>query len=86
MSSNEDIDLQKRGFVFVFYKTGPNQKFDGKAGRENVRILSALPITFVALHFCFDNPKFNPLLSILLKTIGSLQNSLLARVKTHQGK
>jgi hypothetical protein len=86
MSCNEDIDTQKRGIVFVFYKTGPNQRFDGKAGRENVQLYSALPIAFVALHFCFDNPRFNPLLSLLLQTMESLQNRLVARVKTHHGK
>lgn len=86
MSSNEDIDTQMRGMVFVFYKAGPNQKYDGKAGRENIKILYALPIMFVSLHFCFDNPKFNPMLSILLTTMESFQSSLLARVKTHHSK
>jgi hypothetical protein len=86
MSAAKDIDTQKRGVVFVFYKTGPNQKFDGQAGWENIRMASSLPCMIVAFHFCFDNPKFSPLLSFFLKTMDSFQKSMVARVKMHHGK
>jgi hypothetical protein len=87
MSCAEDIDTQKRGVVFVFYKTGPNQTFDDQAGRANIRIISSLPgIMAVALHFCFDNPKFNPVLSLFLKTMDSFQKNMVVRVKMHHGK
>jgi hypothetical protein len=87
MSCAEDIDTQKRGVVFVLYKTGPNQKFDAQAGRANIRMVSSLPgIMVVALHFCFDNPKFNPFLSLFLKTMDSFQKNMMVRVKMHHGK
>jgi hypothetical protein len=86
MSCAEDIDTQKRGIVFVFYKTGPNQTYDGKVGLANMRVVTALPGMVVALHFCFDNPEFNPVLSYIMKTMYSFQKHLLARVKMHHGK
>jgi hypothetical protein len=86
MSCAEDIDTQKRGIVFVFYKTGPNQKFDEYSGLANIRVITALPGMVVALHFCFDNPEFNPFLSYFLKTMDLFQKHLVARVKMHHGK
>jgi hypothetical protein len=86
MSCAEDIDTQKRGVVFVFYKTGPNQKFDHQAGRANIRIAASLPGMVVALHFCFDNPKFNLFLSLMLKIVDSYQKNMVVRVKMHHGE
>jgi hypothetical protein len=83
MVATEDIDTQRRGIVLVFYKTGPNQKQNRRAGWRLPRLTFALPGRAVACHFCYDDKKFNPILSLVLL---SLKRSLRARVKIHHGK
>jgi hypothetical protein len=82
MVGTEDIDTQRRGIVLVFYKTGPNQKHNRRYGWRLPRLSFALPARAVACHFCYDDKKFNPVLSLVLL---SLENSLRARVKIHHG-
>jgi hypothetical protein len=83
MVATEDIDTQRRGIVLVFYKTGPNQTHKGRSGSWRLpKLTFALPGRAVACHFCFDDKKFNPVLSLVLL---SLEKSLRARAKIHHG-
>lgn len=82
MVATEDIDTQRRGVVVVFYKTGPNQTYNRRSGWKLPRLTYAIPARAAACHFCYDDKKFNPVMSLVLL---SLEKSLRARVKMHHG-
>ena len=88
MAAAEDEEVQKRGVVFICYRTDPafsssSTGFDPVSGTRNGQLTQGLPIRIVSFHFCFDSSKF---LVSLSHVMNAFNTDMQARVKVHQGK
>jgi hypothetical protein len=83
MTATEDIETQKRGTVGIAYNVGPNSRSDPPAVFKNGRLCAALPLRFVAMHYCYDDPSKGALLNIAMFVFG---RHMRMRCRTHYGK
>ena len=59
MSVAEDEDAQKKGLVGVVYNfTFFDESFDTEAIASSIKLRNALPVRFVAIHYCYNQPGF----------------------------
>jgi hypothetical protein len=71
----EDIDVQKRGIVWVIYLVQSGHA-DPQAAWKVPKLMTAMPVRKVAIHVCFDLPKFRALTYFAMLVSGQ-------RGKTH---
>lgn len=84
MSIAEDEDSQKRGIVGLLYNFGLfDEKFDCQAITRSVKLRNALPIRFVAMHYCYNQPSF---IDFFNYERFSFDRHTRLRCRAHQGK
>ena len=86
MAALEDVEVQRRGFVNVMYNLDIDkyEAFYVDVLRRIKRIINdSLPYRNVSHHYCLNDPKFVPALS-LLQLVAGKENRV--RFRTHFGK
>jgi hypothetical protein len=63
MVNSEDEETQKKGIVLIMYKSA--QSFDRVLIWKIGRLLSCLPVRFMAYHMCFDSDEYNRIAPIV---------------------
>ena len=54
MFALKDVDTQKHGIVGIAYNVGGGKSRNRQAIMRNAQLVSALPLKFSAVHYCFD--------------------------------
>jgi hypothetical protein len=83
MTATEDIETQKRGIVGLAYNVGPASRSDRHAVFKNGKLCAALPLRFVAMHYCYDDPRMKTLLNVAMFVFG---RHIRMRCRTHCGQ
>ena len=84
MSVAEDEDTQKRGIVGLLYNFGLfDEDFDSQTIIRSVELRNALPIRFVAMHYCYNQPSF---IDFFNYERFSFDRHTRLRCRAHQGK
>ena len=79
----DDIDVQKRGFVEIFYNVANTKPIKPHLVMATQRLHGVLPIKVVANHACGDGPLIKVIVQVL-RPILSLNR--LSRIRVHYGK
>jgi hypothetical protein len=79
----KDKDTQKHGMLLIVFIVGRSGSFQPQFLYRIRELVCALPIRFVGLHICYDNPKVHPVISLLL---AAFDRFLTARCRSHFGK
>lgn len=81
----EDEDIQKQGFVEIFFANGAlgKQRQISEHMTKGFGGLLSLPIRFAGIHFCYDNPVFKPVVQLAQMAFGA-GNRL--RFRAHYGE
>jgi hypothetical protein len=86
MNALTDEEIQRKGFVKVIYNVGMRKMptLDTDLFFKGVpTVVEALPLRMAAMHYCYDDPKIRPALSILQHSIGRAGR---VRFRAHYGK
>jgi hypothetical protein len=81
----DDVQAQRTGIVYILYCVGnpvSRTASDRKIAWDAARMGSALPIRTGGVHYCVNDPTFNPLIAMIQTAIGSY---IRARFRSHQG-
>jgi hypothetical protein len=85
MNALEDEEIQRKGFVKVFYNVGmlkmPTLDSD-LFFKGAPTLFEALPFRMAAMHYCYDDPIIRPALSIIQHSIGRAGR---VRFRAHYG-
>ena len=83
----DDEDAQRKGVVKVFYNVGmggTSPTMDTDLMFKGAPVLfEAMPFRMVAMHYCYDDPRIRPAMSLLHHVIG---RSGRVRFRAHFGK
>ena len=82
MTAVEDIETQKRGVVGLIYNVGPQSMADRSAVWKNAQLSATLPLRWTGMHYCYDNPKMQMMLSLAMFVFG---RNMRLRCRTHYG-
>ena len=83
MAALEDEDTQKAGVVMVGYNMGAKLELDCHAVWAIMKLRRALPIRVVGMHYCYDDFKTRPMMSLAMLVMGSHGRM---RFRAHYGK
>ena len=85
MVAEEDENFQKKGVVAIYYvhSTGDSPKLDSEFVSHNRRISECLPLRAVAFHFCYDDSRLRPAMTMVQLFIGPRGR---IRFRPHFGK
>jgi hypothetical protein len=87
MVALEDVKAQKKGFVSIFYNCGglggAEKLYFDVISKIKTMINDSLPYRNRAAHYCYDNPRILPALSLLQLFMGK-ENRI--RFRSHYGK
>jgi hypothetical protein len=81
-----DEDAQRKGVVGVSYNVGPysfEQMYDPSLMNNAGKLFQRLPIRCVGFHYCFDDMRVLPAVSLLQLIVGT---SVRLRFRVHCGK
>lgn len=82
MLALKDIDTQKNGVVAIPYNVGSGKSKDRQAILKNAQLVTALPMRFTAVHYCYDDEK---LLGLFYVAMYVLQKAARIRCRFHLG-
>eukprot|EP00934_Nitzschia_sp_Nitz4_P008950 Nitzschia sp. Nitz4//scaffold18_size181773//8608//10629//NITZ4_001890-RA/size181773-snap-gene-0.254-mRNA-1//1//CDS//3329539936//8940//frame0 len=82
MTALEDTQTQKRGIVLVGYNVGPNRVVDRKAVFAVLSVCRHLPMRIASIHYCYDDMKFRPMMTIAMLIMGATNR---VRLRGHFG-
>jgi hypothetical protein len=80
-SVEDDEEAQKRGVVACAYFLG-GLDFDPQLVRKSGNLRNALPVRLDAVHFCYNDPRVVPVLSLAVFIMGT---HIRVRFRTHYG-
>jgi hypothetical protein len=83
MTATEDLETQKRGIVGLAYNVGPASRSDRHAVWKNGKLCASVPLRFVAMHYCYDDPRMKTLLNVAMFVFG---RHIRMRCRTHCGQ
>ena len=85
MVALQDEEMQQNGVVALFYNVGfgVTPHIDKDLFFSSPRISNSLPLRFVARHYCYDNMKLKPVLSLLRVNI---ETNGRVRFRAHFGE
>jgi hypothetical protein len=83
MTALEDSDTQKSGIVLVGYNMGEMRLVDRPAVWAIQRLRKVLPMRVVGMHYCYDDFKMRPMMSIAMLVMGATGR---VRFRAHYGK
>ena len=82
MTALEDEQTQKLGIVMVGYNCGPNRTVDRKSAFAIQSLRRHLPMRMVSIHYCYDDFKMRPMMTIAMLVMGASQR---VRFRAHFG-
>jgi hypothetical protein len=83
MVTLEDPETQMNGFVFVGHNAGKNRVVDRGAVWVIQKLIRALPMRIGGIHFCYDDFKLRPMISVAMLLMGAHRR---VRFRAHYGK
>lgn len=82
MFALKDVETQKKGIVAIPYNVGRGKSKDRHAILRNAQLVSALPLRFTAVHYCYDDEK---LLAIFYVAMYVFEKAARIRTRFHLG-
>eukprot|EP00536_Pseudo-nitzschia_multiseries_P011634 jgi/Psemu1/326533/estExt_fgenesh1_pg.C_4070001 len=82
MFALRDAETQKRGIVAIAYNIGRGRTKDRKAVFKNSQLVTALPLRFTAVHYCYDDEQLRTLFVIAMYVF---EKAARIRVRFHLG-
>mmetsp|Transcript_87484 Transcript_87484/g.131231 ORF Transcript_87484/g.131231 Transcript_87484/m.131231 type:complete len:468 (+) Transcript_87484:35-1438(+) len=66
MHALQDVETQRRGMIGLAYNVGRDHTKDREAVWKNAKLLSAIPVRFKCLHYCYDDEKVRTLFQVAM--------------------
>jgi hypothetical protein len=82
MLALKDTDTQKNGVVAIPYNVGRGKTKDRQAILKNAQLVTALPLRFTAVHYCYDDEKLRGLFYVAMY---AFQKAARIRCRFHLG-
>ena len=83
MASVEDEEDQKLGVVFVYFAAGPQKlPLDRRMAKKVPELTKSVPMRITAVHACYDNPLWKPLLTLGIMAVEAYSR---VRLRYHTG-
>ena len=83
MTAIKDEDTQKKGIVGLVYNNDGDVRHEDRVCTwKNGRLLSVLPVRFVAMHYCYEAAHYTSLLSLITTVFGAKTRT---RLRPHHG-
>mmetsp|Transcript_8514 Transcript_8514/g.17761 ORF Transcript_8514/g.17761 Transcript_8514/m.17761 type:complete len:477 (-) Transcript_8514:73-1503(-) len=82
MFALKDTDTQKNGVVAIAYNVGSGKTKDRQAVFKNAQLVSALPLRFTGVHYCYDDEKLRGLFYVAMYIF---QKAARVRCRFHLG-
>ena len=82
MTALEDVETQRNGVVLVGINVGPKRAVDRTAVWTTQRVRKTLPIRVTGMHYCYDDFKMRPMMSIAMLVMGATSR---VRFRAHYG-
>jgi hypothetical protein len=83
MVALQDQETQQNGLVMVGFNTGKDRVVDRPAAWAIQKIMKVLPMRMVGIHFCYDDFKIRPMMSLAMLVMGAHRR---VRFRAHYGK
>jgi hypothetical protein len=83
MTALEDPETQKAGLVLVGYNMGEKRAMDRQAVWAIQRLRKVLPMRVVGMHYCYDDFKFRPMMTVAMLVMGAMNR---VRFRAHYGE
>ena len=82
MTALEDEDTQRGGLVSVNFNVGSHHGLDREFVAKACQLVNQLPVKFVSMHFCYNDPQLEFLLSLATHVLDSKTRT---RLRPHCG-
>jgi hypothetical protein len=83
MAALEDEDTQRGGLVSVNFNVGNHHGLDREFVWKTCHLVNRLPLKIVAMHFCYNDPKLDLLVSLGTYVLDSKNRT---RLRAHSGR